>query len=355
MLVAVVIFVIGSSIQAGAVSIGMLFVGRAITGLPIGQLTMVVPQYMSEVSVPRIRGTLVVLQQLSITLGILVSYWLEYGTHYIGGTRCDPSIPYTGGKPGDRTFDPYTDVGPNGCTGQTNASWRVPFALQIFPALILGIGMIFYPESPRWWLMTGKEERAFQSLARIRRVPTDDERLGHEFLAIKADVMFEDTIIKERFHGWSGARLFVAQYADLISSWPNFRRLIIGSAVMFFQQFMGCNAMIYYGQFCLHLIRKKLKLLMCNSSHHLFSTWTFWKYYLLTSQYVVNTFPLTKKLTMGLSRGLWNCKHFEYSPSSFSHRQSRQKAPPYVRRHWYIRLACHRRWNHWGLFRPPSP
>lgn len=41
--------------------------------------------YISELSVPDIRGTLVVLQQLSITLGILVSYWLEYGTQYIGG------------------------------------------------------------------------------------------------------------------------------------------------------------------------------------------------------------------------------------------------------------------------------
>jgi len=247
MLVAVVIFVIGSSIQASAVSIAMLFVGRAITGLPIGQLTMVVPQYLSEVSIPRIRGTLVVMQQLSITLGILVSYWLEYGTHYIGGTRCSPSIPYTGGTPGARTFNAYTDVGPNGCTGQSDASWRVPFALQIFPALILGIGMIFYPESPRWWLMTGKEERAFQALARIRRLPTDNEHLGQEFLAIKADVMFEDAIIKDRFHGWSGLRLFIAQYVDLFSTWPNFKRLIIGSAIMFFQQFMGCNAMIYYG------------------------------------------------------------------------------------------------------------
>jgi hypothetical protein len=60
--------------------------------------------------------------------------------HYVGGTRCAPEIPYTGGTSDSPTFDPYTDVGPNGCTGQSDASWRIPLALQILPALILGIG-----------------------------------------------------------------------------------------------------------------------------------------------------------------------------------------------------------------------
>lgn len=69
-----------------------------------------------------IRGTLVVLQQLSITLGILVSYWLEYGTQYIGGHRCAPDIPYSGGTAAKPTFDPTRDVGPGGCTGQSDAA-----------------------------------------------------------------------------------------------------------------------------------------------------------------------------------------------------------------------------------------
>ncbi|KIW01441.1 uncharacterized protein PV09_07199 [Verruconis gallopava] len=242
---AVVIFVIGSAIQAGAVNTAMIFVGRSITGFPIGMLTATVPQYMAETSVPAIRGTLVVLQQLSITLGILISYWLEYGTHFIGGTRCDPSTPYSGGSPGARTFDPYKDA-PHGCTGQSEASWRVPFAIQIFPALVLGIGMLFYPESPRFWLMSGKEEKAISALSKIRRLQPTDQKLRNEFLAIKAEVMFEQSLIAEKYHGWTGVRLWAAQYAALFSSWPNFRRLSIGCCVMFFQQFMGCNAMIYY-------------------------------------------------------------------------------------------------------------
>jgi MFS family permease len=79
MILAVLIFTIGSVFQTAAWNIASAFAGRAIAGLAVGMLTMIVPMYLSEVSLPGIRGTLVVLQQLSITLGILVSYWLEYG------------------------------------------------------------------------------------------------------------------------------------------------------------------------------------------------------------------------------------------------------------------------------------
>jgi hypothetical protein len=91
-------------------------------------LTMVIPLYISEVSSSEIRGGLVVLQQrefylssysrtllsvtVSITIGILASFWIDYGTHYIGGTRCSPNVPYTGGTTSSPTFDPYKDVGP---------------------------------------------------------------------------------------------------------------------------------------------------------------------------------------------------------------------------------------------------
>ena len=195
--------------------------------------TMIVPMYMSEVSTPGIRGTLVVLQQLSITLGILISYWVEYGTQYIGGTRCAPDIPYTGGTESDRTFDPRTDVGPNGCTGQSEASWRFPFALQILPALILGVGMIFYPESPRYFLMRKNEEKALAALAKLRRVHPDTEGLRTEYLSIKAEVLFDESVARDKHPNKSGVSLWLAQYAELVLRWPSFKRLAIGSCVMF--------------------------------------------------------------------------------------------------------------------------
>jgi sugar porter (SP) family MFS transporter len=209
-------------------------------------LTMIVPMYMSEVSSPGIRGTLVVLQQLSITLGILVSYWLEYGTQYIGGHRCAPDIPYSGGPSDKPTFDPRYDVGPNGCTGQSEAAWRVPFALQIFPALVLGIGMIFFPESPRFYLMRHKEDKALAALAQLRQVHVDTESIRAEYLAIKTEVLFDESVSNERFPGKKGISLFAAQHVALVSTWPAFKRLAIGCCIMFFQQFMGCNAIIYY-------------------------------------------------------------------------------------------------------------
>ncbi|KAK7919964.1 hypothetical protein PG985_007986 [Apiospora marii] len=246
MLLAVVVFVVGAALQAGGADIETLFAGRAVAGFAVGMLTMVVPQYMSEVSTPTVRGTLVVLQQLSITLGILVSYWLEYGTQYIGGHRCAPDIPYSGGTPAKPAFDPLRDVGPDGCTGQSPAAWRIPFAVQIIPALVLGIGMLFFPESPRYCLMSRQEEKALKALAQLRRCHPDTEWLRDEYLAIKAEVLFDESIARDRHPGKGGAALYVAQYADLVSSWPSFKRLAIGCCIMFFQQFIGCNAIIYY-------------------------------------------------------------------------------------------------------------
>lgn len=183
---------------------------------------------------------------VSITIGILISYWLEYGTQYIGGVRCAPNIPYTGGTTSRPTFNPLQDVGPHGCTGQSTAAWRIPFSLQIVPAIILGLGMLRFPESPRFFLMRKSDERALSALARLRRVHVDTESLRQEFLAIKAEVLFEESYVQDHFGGKTGFKLAVAQYGDLVSSWPSFRRLAIGCCTMFFQQFMGCNAMIYY-------------------------------------------------------------------------------------------------------------
>ncbi|OJD34449.1 mfs sp sugar:h+ symporter [Diplodia corticola] len=246
MLVAVVIFTLGSALQAGADSLAMIFAGRAIAGLAVGMLTMIVPMYMSEVSTPAVRGTLVVLQQLSITLGILISYWLEYGTQFIGGARCDPAIAYTAGSAAAPEFDPVADVGPGGCTGQSDASWRLPLALQIVPAVVLGLGMLFYPESPRYCLMRDDEDGALSALARIRRAHIDSDSLCREYLAIKAEVLFEQSYARDNHPGKSGLSLYLAQYAALVASWPSFKRLAVGCCVMFFQQAIGCNAIIYY-------------------------------------------------------------------------------------------------------------
>jgi MFS family permease len=91
-----VVFVIGVIIQTAAngppsifggintvflLWIGILnpLAGRFITGLGVGSLSMAVPLYNAEIAPPEVRGSLVALQQLAITFGILVSFWIDYG------------------------------------------------------------------------------------------------------------------------------------------------------------------------------------------------------------------------------------------------------------------------------------
>lgn len=183
---------------------------------------------------------------MAITVGILVSYWIDYGTHYIGGTRCAPNIPYTGGTASDPTFDPTRDVGPNGCTGQSDASWRIPFALQILPAIILGIGVLFFPESPRWLMKQDRDEDAIKTLEKLRRQSRDHPLLAAEYIEIKTEVMFEQHSVMTNYPNTSKFRIQVMQYCSLLTNKSSFRRLAVGCCIMFFQQFMGCNAMIYY-------------------------------------------------------------------------------------------------------------
>lgn len=209
-------------------------------------LTMVVPMYISEVSTPAIRGTLVVLQQLSVTIGLLLSYWIDFATQFIGGIKCAPDIPVSGGTIKHPTFDPYNDVGPHGCDGQRDASWRLPLALQILPALVLGLGMLFFPESPRFYCLRHQEQQALRALSVLRQTAIDSPRLGREYLAIKADVLFEAAHARAHHPGKTGASLYAAQYASLFATAPARHRLAVGCTVMFFQQFMGSTAIIYY-------------------------------------------------------------------------------------------------------------
>jgi MFS family permease len=106
----------------------MIFVGRFIAGISIGMLSMAVPLYLGELAPPNIRGSLIALQQLGITVGIMVAFWLDYGTQNIGGT-------------GD---------------GLSQIAWRLSLALQCLPSAILAAGTLFLPYSPRWLMTKGK-------------------------------------------------------------------------------------------------------------------------------------------------------------------------------------------------------
>ncbi|KAF5327608.1 hypothetical protein D9619_004804 [Psilocybe cf. subviscida] len=221
---AVIIFCIGVIVQTAAMHAASIYAGRFVTGLGVGSLSMAVPLYNAEIAPPEVRGSLVALQQLAITFGIMVSFWIDYGTNYIGGVGA----------------------------GQKEAAWRIPLALQLVPALILGVGILFMPFSPRWLINNGRDEEALQVLSNARRLPPDSELVQIEFLEIRAQYLFEKETSELRFPQYqdgsrsSNFKLGLHEYMSLITDRSLLYRVAVGSLTMFFQQWTGINAILYY-------------------------------------------------------------------------------------------------------------
>ncbi|PWZ01811.1 general substrate transporter [Testicularia cyperi] len=226
---AVVWFLLGVIIQANTHggSYDYILAGRTITGVGIGSLSMIVPLYNAELAPPEIRGSLVALQQLAITFGIMISYWIAFGTQYIGGTG----------------------------ETQSNAAWLVPITIQIVPALILGVGILFVPESPRWLMNEGREQEALTVIAGLRRLPENDLLVQMEYLEIKAQKLFEDRVSAHDHPNLqdgsrsSNFKLGLAQYKSLVSNPSNLKRTSVAVLVMLFQQWTGVNFILYYAPF----------------------------------------------------------------------------------------------------------
>jgi Sugar (and other) transporter len=166
----------------------------------------------------------------------MVSYWLCYGTSFIGGQACDASQTT---QFGSTAFNPYTDVPVGGCTGQTALAWRLPLCLQVVPAVILLIGSPFLPFSPRWLMSKGREEEARANIARLHGLPIDDPIVDTEWREIKASVMFDERTARELHPSKEGIALGLAKVGMLFTNKGLFRRLALGCILMFFQQFTG--------------------------------------------------------------------------------------------------------------------
>ncbi|KAJ9626962.1 hypothetical protein H2203_003420 [Taxawa tesnikishii (nom. ined.)] len=220
-LVNTAIFIIGVVIQDTAVTSAgpsAIMGGRFITG----QYTY--PSHSDYKLTVRDRGALVGLQQLAITLGIMISFWIDYGTNYIGGTG----------------------------SGQKDAAWLVPLCLQLAPAVVLGIGMMFMPFSPRWLVHHDREADAKRTLAKLRGLPEHHELIELEFAEIRAQSLFEKRTIAEHFphladhSAWSTIKLQFVAIGSLFKSKPMFKRVVVACLTMFFQQWTGINAILYY-------------------------------------------------------------------------------------------------------------
>ncbi|WP_408956793.1 sugar porter family MFS transporter [Natrinema sp. 74] len=186
-LVGAVVFFVGSLIMAIAPTVEILIVGRIVDGIGVGFASVVGPLYISEISPPKIRGSLVSLNQLTITSGILIAYLVNYAFS-------------SGGE------------------------WRWMLGLGMLPAAVLFAGMLFMPESPRWLYEQGRVSDAREVLSKTRLESQIDAELSE---------------IKETVRTESGT------FRDLFQPWVR-PMLVVGIGLAAFQQVTGINTVMYY-------------------------------------------------------------------------------------------------------------
>ena len=114
-------------------------------------------------------------------------------------------------------------------------AFRLPFVLQMVPALAVGLGIHFFPYSPRWLSMRGRNEESLAALAKLRRLPESDERVQTEWKGIMVEVRFQEEMLR-REHPNSGALMLeLKQWFDLFK--PKYlKRTLVTIGIPFFQQ-----------------------------------------------------------------------------------------------------------------------
>lgn len=187
-----IIFGVGALWSGFASNATSLILARLFLGVAIGTASFAVPLYIAEISPTKVRGTLVSLFQLMITIGILVSYFSDF------------------------LFANESDV----------TCWRPMFYVGVIPAIILLVGMIFMPESPRWLFANGRGEEAMAVLVKTEGDGAQDV----------ADSI-NNEIAKDRQNTSTWGDLFRKEW-----KYP----LIIAVGIMFIQQFVGINTVMYY-------------------------------------------------------------------------------------------------------------
>lgn len=186
LMVAALIFIVGTLSSAYSTSALMLVMSRVVLGLGIGISSFTAPLYISEMAPAQLRGALVSLNQLAITLGIFVSYF---------------------------TDEYFSKAG----------NWSSMFVVGVIPAALLFIGLIFLPHSPRWLCLRKQFDLGLKVLKKIRH----SAHVEVEFKEIKESV--------DHVGDWHG----------LLKNWLR-PAIWIGIGLGFFQQFTGINTIIYY-------------------------------------------------------------------------------------------------------------
>jgi len=194
-LLAAVLYALGTALEAGASTYPLLLLGRATYGLGIGFAMHGAPAYIAETAPQEVRGLLISLKEALIVLGILLGYLASF-----------VFVSKAGG-------------------------WRAIWGLAAPVAFVLFGGMFWLPASPRWLLLTNKpREAVLSSLRRLRGPAAKQEALEGELATMAAGAASTEE-----------ARGFGA-----LLSKENLKPLLIGMSLMVFQQITGQPSVLYY-------------------------------------------------------------------------------------------------------------
>lgn len=185
-----------------------LVIYRIIGGVGIGVVSIISPLYISEVAVAQYRGRLVSLYQLAVTIGFLGAYLVNY--QLLGYSMSNPDV--------STAWWNLVFV---------SEVWRGMLGMETLPAIMFFIIIFFIPESPRWLILKGKEEKATNILERI--------------YTSSKEALFQLTETKSVLSSESKS-----EWKLLLQ--PGIRKaVIIGVCIAVLGQFMGVNAVLYYG------------------------------------------------------------------------------------------------------------
>ena len=194
---------IGCAIYSG---FDQLVFYRIFGGMGIGIASIIAPLYISEISIPKYRGRMVSCYQLAITVGILGSYLSNSAV-----LKWSQSVQYESG---------FMKLAIN------DQVWRGMLGMETFPALLFLLALFLIPESPRWQVVKQHDDRALRTFGKIY----SPDKAQKEIEEIR------DVISRETKSDW---RLLFK---------PGFRiALIVGVCLAMLGQFMGVNAVFYYG------------------------------------------------------------------------------------------------------------
>ena len=185
-----------------------LVVYRIIGGVGIGVVSIVSPLYISELAVAQYRGRLVSLYQLAVTVGFLGAYLVNYQLLAWAESGTQLSVDWL-----NKVF--ITEV------------WRGMLGMETLPAILFFIIIFFIPESPRWLIVRGKDLKAVNILERIYNSITEAKSQLKETKSV---------LTSETRSEWS-----------LLMKPGIFKAVIIGVCIAILGQFMGVNAVLYYG------------------------------------------------------------------------------------------------------------